>query len=116
LIFGQTYTTNPDLYYFWHSQQATNLGLNLSLYKDSKLDSLLELARSSSDNEEKTRLLLSIQDILNTNKPAIFLNNPYYINAHYKTLNVGDKNIYGSYSSFLSNMDTWFIHQKRALK
>lgn len=116
LIFGQTYTTNPDLYYFWHSLQATNLGLNLSLYKDSKLDSLLELARSSSDSEEKNRLLLGIQDILNTNKPAIFLNNPYYINAHYKNLNVGDKNIYGSYSSFLSNMDAWFIHQKRALK
>lgn len=116
LIFGQTYTTNPDLYYFWHSQQSNSLGLNLSLYKDSKLDSLLELARSTSDKEEKDRLLLSIQDILNTNKPAIFLNNPYYINAFYKNLNMSDKNIYGSYSAFLSNIETWFIHQKRVLK
>jgi len=82
------------------------LGLNLSLYKDSKLDSLLELARSTSDKEEKDRLLLSIQDILNTNKPAIFLNNPYYINAFYKNLNMSDKNIYGSYSAFLSNIET----------
>ncbi len=116
LLFGQTYTTNPDLYYFWHSGQANNPGLNLSVYKNSTVDSILEINHTTFDKKQLEKNLVDFQEILDKDIPAIFLNNPYYINAYYKKLKIEDNQIYNSYSSSFGNINEWYIFQKRSLK
>ena len=116
LLFGETYTTNPDLYYFWHSSQVSNPGLNLSAYKNLTVDSILEINHTTFDQEQLTKNLIDFQEILSKDRPAIFLNNPYYINAYSRKLKIEDKQIYNSYSSSLTNISEWYINQKRAIK
>ncbi len=116
LIFGETYTINPDLYYFWHSSQTDNLGLNLSVYKNKELDSVLEINHTTSDKEQMKENLTEIQSLLHKDRPAIFLNNPYYINGYYKKVKLENNQIYNSFSSSFTNIDEWYINQKRSLK
>lgn len=116
LLFGETYTVSPDLYYFWHSSQASSAGLNLSSYKNLALDSILELNHTTIDKDQINKNLTEIQDILFTDIPAIFLNNPYYINACYRKIKIEDNQIYNSFSSSLVNIDKWYINQKRSIK
>lgn len=116
LLFGETYTINPDLYYFWHSSQTNNLGLNLSVYKNTELDAILEINHTTNDLKQIEKNLFELQDILFVDRPAIFLNNPYYINACYKKIKIEDKQIYNSFSSSFTNIDKWYIEQKRVIK
>ncbi len=116
LLFGETYTTNPDLYYFWHSSQTSNPGLNLSVYKNSTVDSILEINHTTFEKDQLQKNLGDFQEILKKDMPAIFLNNPYYINAYYKKVKIEDKQVYNSYSSSLGNINEWYIFQKRSLK
>jgi ABC-type transport system substrate-binding protein len=77
----------------------------LSTYKNLTVDSILEINHTTFDKQQLEKNLIDFQDILNTDMPAIFLNNPYYINAYYKKLKVEDKQVYNSYSSSLTNIN-----------
>lgn len=116
LIFGETYTITPDLYYFWHSSQTSGLGLNLSVYKNQGVDSILEINHTTTDRKQIEKNLLEFQELLNKDRPAIFLNNPHYINAHNKRIKIEDYQIYNSFSSSFTNVDKWYIEQKRTIK
>jgi len=116
LLFGETYTINPDLYYFWHSSQADDLGLNLSVYKNVAVDAILEINHNTSDKEQIEKNLKELQELLFIDRPAIFLNNPNYISAYYKKLKIDDNQIYNSFPSSLTNIDKWYIEQRRVMK
>jgi peptide/nickel transport system substrate-binding protein len=116
LLFGETYTINPDLYYFWHSNQTSDLGLNLSVYKNSEVDAILEINHTTSDKAQITKNLIELQELIYSDRPAIFLNSPDYISAYYKKLKIDDNQIYNSFSNSLANIDKWYINQRRSFK
>jgi ABC-type transport system substrate-binding protein len=68
------------------------------------VDSILEINHTTFDKDQLTKNLIDFQEILSKDRPAIFLNNPYYINAYYRKLKIEDKQIYNSYSSSLTNI------------
>ena len=117
LIFGNVFGQNPDLYAFWHSSQKEAPGLNLSLYRNSKLDSLLEEARQTTNEEKRIIDLMAIQKIINDDKPAIFLYNPYYLSIYRTNLKGNDGLKMADYpSEQFSQINQWYLYQKRALK
>jgi len=59
-------------YSFYHSSQIEK-GLNLSHYKNLKLDILLEVYRSEMHEEKRQAAYLEIQEILKNDLPSIFL-------------------------------------------
>lgn len=82
LLYGEILPAQPDPYPFWHSTQTRAPGLNLSLFKDQKVDKLLEEARQTSDiatrQEKYTEFITRLLDL----HPAIILYQPYYLFAH----------------------------------
>lgn len=117
LIFGNVYGQNPDLYAFWHSSQVASPGLNLNLYRNAKLDSLLEESRQTNNEEKRVIDLLAIQKIIDEDKPAIFLYNPYYLYIYQKDLKGNDKVHLADYpSEQFSQINKWYLYQKRVLK
>ncbi len=90
LVYEIAIGRDPDVYAYWHSSQASSVGLNLSNYKSAKVDDELDSARSRVDpvlREAKYRLFMQ-QWI--TDAPAIALYRPaltYIQNKNVVTFN-----------------------------
>lgn len=109
LLFGNDLSRSVDLYPFWHSSQKDDPGLNVSQYTNIEVDSLLETARSSTDQAERTEALQGIRTILSKEVPAIFLYVPtftYVVNDH---INVSEmRGITRPYERF-ANVSEWHV-------
>jgi len=79
LFFGEVVGKDLDLYAFWHSSQRNAPGLNLSMYVNSKVDSLLEDARATSDEKKRATDYAAFEKILQDEIPAVFLYSPEYM-------------------------------------
>ncbi len=79
LLFGQSVGKDLDLYAFWHSSQRNSPGLNVALYVNSKVDKLLEDARTMADEDTKDKTYEQFEDIIRQDVPAIFLYSPEFI-------------------------------------
>ncbi len=73
LLIGQESPLDPDQYFLWHSDQPTNF----TRYKNTRIDSLLEKARKTIDQEERKALYQEFQQFLLEDPPAIFLRHLY---------------------------------------
>lgn len=76
LVYEIAIGRDPDVYAYWHSSQASTVGLNLSNYKSAKVDDELDSARSRLDpalREAKYRLFVQQWT---TDAPAIALYRP----------------------------------------
>ena len=69
LLIGQEIPTDPDQYFLWHSEQATNF----SNYQNTRIDSLLETGRQTLDQNERQAIYQEFQQFLLEDPPAIFL-------------------------------------------
>lgn len=76
LLYGMVIGRDQDLYAFWDSQERNDPGLNIALYANKTVDSLLEDARVSSDEETRTADLQKIEDAVAADFPAAFLYTP----------------------------------------
>ncbi len=116
LLFGEIIGQDPDLFPFWHSSQSSDPGLNLSSYKNTNLNKLLEETRQILDQNQRLQNMQQIQTILHDDTPALFLYNPYYLILLPKR--VQDINIqYANLpSEQFSQIENWFIYTKRQLK
>lgn len=81
LLVGQNLGYNLDTYSYWHSTQATPMGLNLSNYKSFQVDSLIENIRSLFDLEKREKELKDLAKQISEDIPAIFLYRPVYYYA-----------------------------------
>ena len=116
LLFGELLGLIPDPFPYWHSSQTVDPGLNLSLYENRKLDTLLEKARKEADPATRKELYEQIQTILTEDIPAIVL---YQFDYQYMT----SKNIGGIEEHLLSNpaerfggMEKWYLNVRRTWK
>lgn len=78
LLFGNIIGSDPDPYPFWHSTQMEAPGLALSIFDNDDVDTLLEEARTTTDEQARTDKYVHFQNILAEEIPAIFLYNPFY--------------------------------------
>lgn len=69
LLIGQESSIDPDQYFMWHSSQPTNF----THYKNTRIDSLLEKGRQTTDFEERKTIYQEFQQFLLEDPPAIFL-------------------------------------------
>ncbi len=117
LLFGNIPQPREDLYPFWHSSQVFHPGLNLSLYKNSDLDSLLQRMRLTTSTGERATIANSINNTLENTQPAIFLYSPSYVYLTTKSLHGIEAT-----STFLFpedrflDIENWYIRTKRVLK
>lgn len=81
LLVGQNLGYNLDTYSYWHSTQATPMGLNLSNFKSFQVDSLIEDIRSVFDLEKREKELKDLAQQISEDIPAIFLYRPVYYYA-----------------------------------
>ena len=116
LLFGEIISQDPDLFSFWHSSQITDPGLNLSAYKNSNLDKLLEETRQILSEDKRLENMQQIQTILKTDQPAIFLYNPYYLYLLPRRVQGWNIQYANLPSERWSDVENWFIYTKRKLK
>lgn len=117
LLFGESLNIIPDPFVFWHSTQSNFPGLNLSMYKNEKVDQLLVKARTETDEKKRKNLLRNFQLILTTDIPAIFLYSPYYLYAVDKNIKgVKDNYVIIDPSKRFLKIENWYIKQKRVKK
>lgn len=79
LLFGHVYGYQLDPFPFWHSSQIKDPGLNITLFTNKKVDSLLESARRTNDPALRDRNYLEFQKIVLEEIPAVFLYSQLYL-------------------------------------
>lgn len=116
LIYGLDYGEDPDPYPFWHSSQIKEDGKNLSNFKNTPSDKLLEEARQELDFQKREEKYAEFQKILDSEIPAFAVEHE---NLYYQISQkvFGVQKIVGSFESdrFL-NANSWYIDTKRVRK
>jgi peptide/nickel transport system substrate-binding protein len=112
VLLGQDLGADSDIYSFWHSSQVNDPGLNISGFKDRKVDKLLEQIRKSNDSAYRAERYREIQNTLVAEVPSVYLYNPVY------TIGISDS-IKGFYTgkttqpiNHLNNIFDWYIKTK----
>ncbi len=108
LLFG-TITQNPsDLYAFWHSSQRNYPGLNVSNYVSKKLDTNLEILRTSGDELERISAYDDVKKEFKEEVPGIFLYAPYLIYINNDKVTSPLPNYIFDNSSRFSLIESWY--------
>lgn len=76
LLYGISIGSDPDVYAYWHSSQATPDRFNFSEYKSSVADSALEGGRSRPDGELRNTKYVPFLDAWRDDSPAVGLYQP----------------------------------------
>jgi len=72
LLFGMVIGRDQDLFAFWNSSQRNDPGLNIALYANKTVDSLLERVRTISDSKKRLQDLQVIERDISNDYPAAF--------------------------------------------
>lgn len=123
LLFGQSLLDNLDSYSYWHSsgvQQFTGKrsdlridAYNLSQFTDLEADSLLELIRSTNDEEELQESLEELNEVLKSYIPAIFLYSPLYTFAFDENLQGVELGEPSLHSDRFLTLHKWYLKKER---
>jgi len=116
LLFGQVLGIIPDPFPFWHSSQRVYPGLNLSYFKDSEVDKLLESARTEIEISKRIEDYTEAQDILLEQTPAIFLYNPNYLYLAVDKIKGIEPGLIADSCQRFTGIENWHIKTKRVLK
>lgn len=79
LFFGQIVNHESDLYSFWHSSQKTDPGLNIAIYNNKKVDTILESIQKILKSEDRINKYEDLAKEFNINIPAILIYSPEYL-------------------------------------
>ena len=117
LLFGNVLGPSADLYSFWDSSQDFAPGLNLSLYDNPSVNTLIERARQNPNGTSATQEFATAQADIVATYPAIFLYSPDYVY-------VTNKNVQGISTSVLltdpsdrfREIESWYLNTARVLK
>ncbi len=79
ILFSESTGFDPDPFVFWHSSQARNPGYNLSQYRDSAADKLINEARNTFDPSLRAQNYRQFQALIENTVPAIFLDQSEFV-------------------------------------
>ena len=116
ILFGNILKNNPDVFSFWHSSERFYPGLNLSLYDNKKVDTLLESIRRNSDEESRKGDLSKLQKLISDDQPAIFLYSPIYLYVGPKNFGGFEEKIINTPSHRFENIHKWYLETTRAFR
>lgn len=109
LLFGLDMSRAIDLYPFWHSSQREDPGLNISQYANIEVDSLLQKARTSQDQEQTATTIAKAVNIITRENPAVFLFTPALTYIVPTNLIAGDiQKISKPHERFM-NIENWYM-------
>lgn len=116
LLFGEILGHNTDPYLFWSSSQNTPPGLALAIFPAKETDVILEAARKTFDDNERSQKYQDFLQKMFEIRPALFLYNPYYFYAvDKKILGITFPYIARSQDRF-AGLSEWYIKTKRVWK
>ncbi len=115
LLYGQVLSKPSNLFAFWHSNERNAPGLNVSMYVNAKVDTLLEKINKESDPTLLQTHLLSLEKELLKDKPALFLFEPVYISAYSKKIFNRDYQTRNGAPRF-TDIHTWSLKTDRIWK
>ena len=116
LLYSLDYGEDPDPYPFWHSSQIKEDGKNLSNFKNSKADKLLEEARQEFDFSRREEKYKEFQKILDAEMPMFVVEHQtlhYYISNKIKGI---EKIVGCSETDRFLNVASWYLETKRVKK
>lgn len=116
LLLGGQIGKERDLYAFWHSSQRNSPGLNVSMYTNSKADTILENIRKTSDDAARNKLYKQFVDIINADIPAVFLYSPSFIYATPKTLHNVNLQTINIPADRFGSVANWYIQMDKVWK
>lgn len=116
LLFGEAVGHDPDPYAFWHTSQLKDPGLNIALYSNRAVDTLLEEARRTSDTAEREQKYREFQKIVNDDVGAIFLYSPVHFYATRMSLEGVDLGTITLPEERFNTITEWYMKTRRALK
>lgn len=81
VLYNVSIGSDPDVYAYWHSSQATSGGMNLSNYKSKEADTALEAGRTRQDTAQRALKYKPFLKAWREDVPAIALLRPriYYV-------------------------------------
>ncbi len=116
LVFGQVININSGPYPFWHSEENTHPGLNLSILANKDIDNNLEIIQTTQDNNKKLIALKEFQERLTELNFAIFLYTPTYTYpVEKKVKGIDNIKFINLPSDRFNNINSWYIKTKRVL-
>ncbi len=116
VLFGQVVEHDPDPFPFWHSSQREDPGLNLTDLKDDDIDTLLEEARTTKDENVRSEKYKSFQQKLLSDNVAMFLYSPRYHYAVTDKIQGIESGVMVSPDERFSNVSHWYTKTKRIPK
>ena len=116
LLFGNILGPSSDLYSFWDSSGDLSPGLNLAMYDNPSVDSVLESIRENPNDDARTAQFANAQNIIANDHPAIFLYSPDYLYVTDKTIRGITTNLLSDPSDRFRNVGTWYLNTTRVLK
>lgn len=112
LLYGEIVGADSDPYAFWDSSQVGENGLNLANFSNKQVDTLLEKARATIDQNARIGYYKEFQTTLLAETPAVFLYSPGYTYVVSKNM----KGIQDTAGSFLyspadrfSSVTKWYM-------
>ncbi len=116
LLFGEVLGFDPDPFSFWHSTQKKDPGLNLALYDNAKVDTLLRDARQILEPELRLKKYKDFQQLVIDDAPVVFLYGSYQIYYTSKKIKgFENKNIVLPSKRF-TDINNWYIKTQRIKK
>ena len=109
LLYGQNIGLDSDVYSFWHSSQVSDPGLNVSFYKNSEVDQLLEAGRLAKDASYKASRYSAFVEKWAGDLPAIILYSPYYNYAQTDLVKNFDAKKIAEPSNRFYNVFDWYF-------
>jgi peptide/nickel transport system substrate-binding protein len=112
MFYSELIGSNPDLFFFWHSSQIGNRGLNIAAYNNSTVDKLLEDVRVSSDTNVKNNNYREVQKIIASELPVIFLYENNYLYVQSKKVKGFDTSAINDPQDRFSGIASWYLKTK----
>lgn len=112
LLFSQILGGDPDIFALWHSSQAGNKGLNITGYKNDKVDKLLEEARVALDKSSRILNYQEVQKIISEELPVIFLYEKNYTYLQSKKVKGFSGSAIIRPSDRFSGVTSWYLKYK----
>ncbi len=81
VFYGQNINHESDLFTFWHSSQRADPGLNIAMYDDKLVDSILEAVQKMPNQDDRDKKYEDFVSEFNKNVPAILIYSPKYLYA-----------------------------------
>ncbi|MDO8604405.1 MAG: ABC transporter substrate-binding protein [bacterium] len=109
LFFGQVIGLGGDPYAFWHSSQRLDPNLNIASYANTKVDKILDSARTEIDPEKRVKLYQSFNNEIKKDAPAIFMYAPEFLYVLPKDVQGVSISAITTPSERFLNVWTWYI-------